>query len=509
MDLPSYNERSNFVRELFNFLKSRNISNLKVPQIGGKELDLLALYTAVIKRGGAENVSNKKLWKEIVNEFDLPPSCTSASFTLKNHYQKYLLAYEQKVYFNKDESDVVKELGKLRNSRKNLQNQTISYKKKRNDNLEQSLINSYKNKIKSGGDVYFIERKRLVPFSSEIRRIVLSFESKLISEIRYSLNCLLLYSVSQQSPFVLDNYRILWEGFKSYFLFVFKKLKNSLHFESDRFCDANLIDVIDFDYNEQSLNKSELLEQFKIILTILRNLIFIPENENVFVNDKKIMKYFFEISISNNNFEINKLVMEIFGVLSKYIILDEKITNHLHFLEKIIKMINSDYLEEYELGIENMHNLMMNQENENLIENKLLTFIKKLVNLLLSNTYNVLEKVLEIICHFSDLKISTRVSFAKEDNFFERLLGLIGGHSKKNRKIAKISSIILKNIVVTPTTRVFLKPYENDLFLIISHDSLVSETMSEVLLQIQNVNYNMEERNKSFYTKMFMEIESL
>ena len=87
-------DRATFIQELFDFLRARNVPNLKIPQIGGRELDLLALYTAVIKRGGAENVSNKKLWKEIVNEFDLPPSCTSASFTLKNHYQKYLLQYE-------------------------------------------------------------------------------------------------------------------------------------------------------------------------------------------------------------------------------------------------------------------------------------------------------------------------------------------------------------------------------------------------------------------------------
>lgn len=79
-------DRANFIKNLFDFLRARKVSNLKIPQIGGKELDLLALYTAVIKRGGAENVSNKKLWKEIVNEFDLPPSCTSASFTIKNHY---------------------------------------------------------------------------------------------------------------------------------------------------------------------------------------------------------------------------------------------------------------------------------------------------------------------------------------------------------------------------------------------------------------------------------------
>ena len=62
--------------------------------MGGKELDFYRLYKAVCRRGGAEAVSNNKLWKEIVNEFGLPSTCTSASFTLRNHYIKYLLGYE-------------------------------------------------------------------------------------------------------------------------------------------------------------------------------------------------------------------------------------------------------------------------------------------------------------------------------------------------------------------------------------------------------------------------------
>lgn len=66
----------------------------KVPLIGGKELDLYRLFNLVTLKGGLDEVSNKKLWKDIVAEFELPQSCTSASFTLKNHYMKYLYLYE-------------------------------------------------------------------------------------------------------------------------------------------------------------------------------------------------------------------------------------------------------------------------------------------------------------------------------------------------------------------------------------------------------------------------------
>ncbi len=77
---------NDFVHELFQFLKKRRVQNIKIPQIGGKELDLKTLYIEVIKRGGAVNVGDKKLWKEVVDKFSFPKSCTSASFTLKNHY---------------------------------------------------------------------------------------------------------------------------------------------------------------------------------------------------------------------------------------------------------------------------------------------------------------------------------------------------------------------------------------------------------------------------------------
>ncbi len=69
--------------------------NFKVPSIGGRELDLCKFFKAVIIRGGYQRVSSFKLWKEIVNEFEIPPSCTSASFTLRNHYNRCLLQFER------------------------------------------------------------------------------------------------------------------------------------------------------------------------------------------------------------------------------------------------------------------------------------------------------------------------------------------------------------------------------------------------------------------------------
>lgn len=87
-----------FKEKLIQFQKDLGVENFKVPQIGGKELNLCKLFKAAILRGGFQRVTTNKLWKEIVNQFEIPPSCTSASFTLKSHYTRCLWQYEKKFY---------------------------------------------------------------------------------------------------------------------------------------------------------------------------------------------------------------------------------------------------------------------------------------------------------------------------------------------------------------------------------------------------------------------------
>ena len=91
---------------LIKFQRELGVENFKVPSLGGKELDLCKLYKAVISRGGSHRVSNNKLWKEIVNEFEIPASCTSASFTLRNHYNKCLYQYEKKFFLGNQGFDM-------------------------------------------------------------------------------------------------------------------------------------------------------------------------------------------------------------------------------------------------------------------------------------------------------------------------------------------------------------------------------------------------------------------
>lgn len=49
-------------------------------------LDLYTLYKLVVQRGGIVAVISKKLWQEIIRGLGLPPSITSAAFTLRTQY---------------------------------------------------------------------------------------------------------------------------------------------------------------------------------------------------------------------------------------------------------------------------------------------------------------------------------------------------------------------------------------------------------------------------------------
>ena len=58
-------------------------------------LDLYELFNLVVARGGLVEVINKKQWQEIIKGLGLPSSITSAAFTLRTQYTKYLFPYEQ------------------------------------------------------------------------------------------------------------------------------------------------------------------------------------------------------------------------------------------------------------------------------------------------------------------------------------------------------------------------------------------------------------------------------
>jgi len=86
-----YHEHRNWLRA--NRIQSGTPIN-RLPIMAKQVLDLYELYNLVCARGGLVEVINKKLWQEVIKGLGLPSSITSAAFTLRTQYTKYLYPYE-------------------------------------------------------------------------------------------------------------------------------------------------------------------------------------------------------------------------------------------------------------------------------------------------------------------------------------------------------------------------------------------------------------------------------
>uniref|UniRef100_A0A8C1Q5I1 AT rich interactive domain 2 (ARID, RFX-like) n=1 Tax=Cyprinus carpio TaxID=7962 RepID=A0A8C1Q5I1_CYPCA len=94
-----------FLDELRQFHHSRGSPFKKVPVVGGKELDLGALYVRVVSLGGFAKVSDKNQWAELSEDFNFPRSCSNAAFVLKQYYLRYLEKYEKVHHFGEEDEE--------------------------------------------------------------------------------------------------------------------------------------------------------------------------------------------------------------------------------------------------------------------------------------------------------------------------------------------------------------------------------------------------------------------
>jgi len=89
-------KRKEFLDELFAFMQKRGTPINRLPIMAKQVLDLYELFNLVVARGGLVEVINKKQWQEIIKGLGLPSSITSAAFTLRTQYTKYLYPVECK-----------------------------------------------------------------------------------------------------------------------------------------------------------------------------------------------------------------------------------------------------------------------------------------------------------------------------------------------------------------------------------------------------------------------------
>ncbi|KAF7202549.1 AT-rich interactive domain-containing protein 3A isoform X1 [Nothobranchius furzeri] len=93
-ELDADPKRKEFLDDLFSFMQKRGTPVNRIPIMAKQVLDLYMLYKLVTEKGGLVEVINKKLWREITKGLNLPTSITSAAFTLRTQYMKYLYPYE-------------------------------------------------------------------------------------------------------------------------------------------------------------------------------------------------------------------------------------------------------------------------------------------------------------------------------------------------------------------------------------------------------------------------------
>ncbi|XP_041918610.1 AT-rich interactive domain-containing protein 3B-like isoform X2 [Alosa sapidissima] len=93
-ELDSDPQRKEFLDDLFSFMQKRGTPVNRIPIMAKQVLDLYKLYKLVTEKGGLVEVINKKIWREITKGLNLPTSITSAAFTLRTQYMKYLYPFE-------------------------------------------------------------------------------------------------------------------------------------------------------------------------------------------------------------------------------------------------------------------------------------------------------------------------------------------------------------------------------------------------------------------------------
>nr|XP_024649791.1 AT-rich interactive domain-containing protein 3C isoform X3 [Macaca nemestrina] len=93
-ELDADPKRKEFLDDLFSFMQKRGTPVNRVPIMAKQVLDLYALFRLVTAKGGLVEVINRKVWREVTRGLSLPTTITSAAFTLRTQYMKYLYAYE-------------------------------------------------------------------------------------------------------------------------------------------------------------------------------------------------------------------------------------------------------------------------------------------------------------------------------------------------------------------------------------------------------------------------------
>lgn len=99
--MPRPANAEQFLRGLAQYMQQRNLPLNMEPTVGGRPIQLVPLWSAVMKEGGSKKVSAANRWSFIAMQLQLPPmQFPTAAQELQNYWQINLLPYEMAWWHN-------------------------------------------------------------------------------------------------------------------------------------------------------------------------------------------------------------------------------------------------------------------------------------------------------------------------------------------------------------------------------------------------------------------------
>jgi hypothetical protein len=363
-------------------------------------------------------------------------------------------------------------------------------------------------------EIFYTNKNKLFPQNSEIKRIILAFESHLQEEVVLAINSLLLYSSNTSQPFILDSHPSLLESLMNYLEEILRNVPNILNksdhlniLENFNYNIAEILssekkdrifspiemrrkernkDIIRLKYDEVS--EVQLIEQIRTILLIIRNMSYIKVNEGPIYKTEKVFKTMMKLFVFSPDAQCQRYSLEIISNVARNISL-KNLEHQEKFCQRLLHFLHKDDTNDVESSVDCLRNLMVSHENEVYLEALLQNNLDILINLLISNSHDVREGVLELLTFLSDLKMSTRVAIAKQPKCINRLIALMcSGSGKQNDKVAKLCALILSNISMAPASKAHFHPFERDLFVVAATDESVSKIICNLLADLENMN---------------------
>lgn len=543
-DANDVEKSKQFREELTRYNSQFGRDSYKNPQMGGKELDLYKLFREVVGRGGYNTVLENKLWKDIVNALDISSSCTSASFLLRNHYNRYLLSYEQhylKSHASLLENNKIKTVKEVQNN--NLTNNTTS-----NPQLDQKLLGKKiikpdmdyslffrhtKNSFQNYKDKSVFKKVRLTNSIPDLKRVVLAFESHNTSEIIWSLNILLLFSSNTNVNLVMDNQPYLIESLTNYLLYCVSNV-------------TELSNIFRISSNDKDKEKEKLVKPIVESQGKNNNTNLIQPQYN-FTNDININKTtsLSYLSKKEKNLDLKQKTYEKAGVSSfREEILENELLEHLLSILQIIRNLSMIRANEPSI-VKNsklMNLIYLLLINSNLTEIKInvldiLTNLAKHVILkdikygtsILSQIFELVkspyketsEQAIECLRRLTFPNGNDEFFIKLNDDFYEELVNMLIAYKQDIResaleimycisdtmiaksklgkqsycverlisllcsnsadnKIAKFSACILSNLATIPYNSKLIMAYEEELFMA----ACLDETLTKILMGI-------------------------